>query len=408
MLKENQRVVYMAAVGVDAALVSAAYAIAYYLRDQIESSFLQDLAPFHDYLPMLFLVVPIWLACLRGAGVYASMREKRYLTMLFGVVEASIVGIFLFSAAAFLLKWELLSRVFVVVFFLTVTILLTTEKWFALWVLHSMRARGFNFRVLLIVGSGPRAQAFGRSVEKHPEWGLRISGYIDEPEFIGMRINSGRVVGSFDDLPAILDNNVIDEVVFLMPRRWLSRLEDSIRACEKVGVRATVAVDFFDTAIARPVLADLNGWPLLTFDSTPNDYVALFCKRGLDFVGSLAGLMLLAPIFAALALAIRLDSPGPIFFRQVRCGVHGRKFEILKFRTMGMDAENQLAALKARNEVGGPVFKIKNDPRITRVGRLLRRTSLDELPQLWNVLCGDMSLVGPRPPLPKEVEQYER
>lgn len=408
MLKEQEDLIHKLTVVIDAVLMAAAYALAFFVRGQLEFSFLHELPPFEDYLPMLLLVVPAWIICLELTGAYDSMRQKRFRAIFWGLVEASICAMFVFAAAAFLLKWELLSRTFLVLLFLCGTLTLAAERYWALYLLHRARRKGYNYRVVLIVGSGPRAERFGREIQAHPEWGMRILGYVDEADRLGLKVNGGSVIGGFDDLPRILDENVVDEVVFLLPRRWLARLEDYIRACEKVGVKATVAVDFFDTAIARPVIKEMDGWPLLTFDTTPNDYFALVMKRTLDIAGSFLGIVLLSPLFLAVAATIRLSSPGPVFFRQVRCGLNGRTFEILKFRTMVVDAEEKLAELRAQNEVGGPVFKMKHDPRITGIGRLLRRTSLDELPQLFNVLRGDMSLIGPRPPLPSEVENYER
>jgi exopolysaccharide biosynthesis polyprenyl glycosylphosphotransferase len=224
----------------------------------------------------------------------------------------------------------------------------------------------------------------------------------------GRSIGSSRVIGTFDDMARILDENVVDEVIFVMPRNWLDRLEKYVRICEKVGVKATISIDVFDTAIAKPVLKELDGWLLLTFDATPNDFFFLSLKRSLDLIGSAGGLLALSPLFLLIGLIIKITAPGPVFFRQIRCGVNGRTFPILKFRTMVVDAEKKLAELQNQNELKGPAFKIRNDPRITAIGRLLRKTSLDELPQLINVLWGDMSLVGPRPPLPSEVENYER
>ena len=225
---------------------------------------------------------------------------------------------------------------------------------------------------------------------------------------LGKVVGQSKVIGTFDEMARIMDENVVDEVVFVMPRKWLDHLEGYVRVCEKIGVKATIAVDFFDTAIARPVVREVDGWPLLTFDSTPNDQFYLSLKRVLDLVGSGLGLIALSPLFLLIGLMIKMTSRGPVFFSQIRCGVNGRTFSILKFRTMIVNAEAKLKELQGMNEVGGPVFKIRNDPRVTAIGRILRKTSLDELPQLFNVLKGDMSLVGPRPPIPAEVEKYER
>jgi exopolysaccharide biosynthesis polyprenyl glycosylphosphotransferase len=167
-------------------------------------------------------------------------------------------------------------------------------------------------------------------------------------------------------------------------------------------------MDLFATRIAARNVEDLDGIPLLSLETTPSDIVPLAAKRAFDLVLSSAALLVLAPVFLVFAVAIRLESPGPVLFRQRRVGVNGREFMLYKFRSMYQDAEARLESLRARNEVSGPVFKIRDDPRVTRVGRFMRRTSIDELPQFWNVLRGEMSVVGPRPPLPAEVKQYQR
>jgi exopolysaccharide biosynthesis polyprenyl glycosylphosphotransferase len=408
MLKEQEWLIHKTAIIVDAVIVALSFLIAYVLRDIISLPFLRDLPPFKEYFIIMVFVVPLWIILLEVFGVYEPMREKKFSMIFWSVLEASIAATLIFSMAAFLFKLEFLSRAFVMIFFASSLTLLVLEKGAVLLFLRKMRKKGFNFRVMLIVGSGARSAKFAKSIEDHPELGIKILGFIDEKEMLGKHMGSSTVIGTLSDLARILDENMVDEVVFIMPRKWLDGLEKYIKICEKTGVKATIAIDFFDTAIAKPVVKDMLGWPLLTLDSTPHNLSSLSMKRSLDLLGSGLGLLLLSPLFLVIAAAIKLNSRGPVFFRQARCGLHGRQFMILKFRTMVMDAEQKLKDLRRLNELEGPVFKIKDDPRITVVGRLLRKTSLDELPQLINVFKGAMSLVGPRPPLPSEVERYER
>ena len=173
------------------------------------------------------------------------------------------------------------------------------------------------------------------------------------------------------------------------------------------GITVSVATDYFELKFAKARQSDLHGFPLLTFETVPKDIWGLFLKRLFDIVVSGMSLVLLSPVFAAIAIAVKATSPGPALFRQARVSVNGRKFKLLKFRTMVADAEAKLDGLRDKNEMKGPVFKIENDPRITKIGRFLRKFSLDELPQFWNVLTGDMSIVGPRPPIPSEVNEYD-
>lgn len=410
MLREQKELIHRVAVCIDAAVVGASFLLAFMLRDELDLQFLnlRQLPPLTDYLPMLLLVIPIWFFTLKVFGAYDSMRDKRFGRVFWAIFEASLTATLVFATAAFMLKLEFLSRTFLIIFFATTIASLTIERWITLFLLRSARRKGYNYRVVLIVGSGLRAERFAKTIDAHPEWGIRLLGFLDDPEALGKLVGKWRVIGACDNLAGFLDENVVDEVIFITPRHWLDRVEGYIRVCEKIGVRATLAIDFFDASIAKPVVKDVEGWPLLTFDSTPQDFFYLSLKRFLDLTGATCGLLLLLPLFLLVAIAIKCTSRGPVFFRQTRCGLNGRTFQILKFRTMVADAEKKLKELKKLNEVGGPVFKIRNDPRITAVGKMLRRTSLDELPQLINVFMGDMSLVGPRPPIPAEVERYER
>ncbi|MBF0329895.1 MAG: sugar transferase [Nitrospirae bacterium] len=413
MLKEQENLINKLAVSIDCLIVAISFVFAYTLSSGIQDitllpqSFIDKAYAFREYIWLMIFTLILWSATLTHFGVYDSMREKGFFRIFWIIFDASLVSVLIFSATAFLFNWAILTRSFIFALFVLVVVLLTAEKMLVLMFLHQIRKSGYNFRVLLIVGTGDRARLFAQNIKNHPEWGIRIFGFIDEKDMVGTEIENSRVIGTFDEIEKILVKNVIDEVVFLMPRKWLNSLEDSIMVCEKIGVKATIAVDFFNTEIAKPLIKEMHGWPLLTFDTTPIDSGLLAIKRFIDICGSFFGLILLAPVFIFIGIGIKLTSKGPVFFRQVRCGTNGREFKIYKFRTMVQDAEKQLKKLMKHNELEGPVFKLQNDPRVTSIGRFLRRTSLDELPQLINVLKGEMSLIGPRPPLPSEVKKYE-
>jgi len=199
---------------------------------------------------------------------------------------------------------------------------------------------------------------------------------------------------------------VIDRVIFVVPRVWLHRIEEAILACEEVGVSTSIALDLYNLHIARTRQTDFNGFPLLEFETFHAKEWQLFIKRGMDLVIAGLALVFFSPLMVLVALLIKLTSKGPVFFKQTRCGLNGRKFTLFKFRSMVVDAEARKKELLVNNEMDGPVFKMKRDPRITSLGYILRKTSIDELPQFINVLMGDMSVVGPRPPLVNEVEDY--
>jgi exopolysaccharide biosynthesis polyprenyl glycosylphosphotransferase len=208
-------------------------------------------------------------------------------------------------------------------------------------------------------------------------------------------------------MPEIVKQNIIDEAVFIVPRSWLDKIEELMQFCENVGLRVNLAADLYRLKLSKTKQTDIGGFPLLTFESTPDRFGYLFVKRLIDFFVSGIALMCLSLFFIIIGVIIKITSKGPVFYKQERCSLYGRKFTLYKLRTMTFDAESKLKDLITLNEMNGPVFKMTNDPRITRVGKWLRRFSLDELPQLWNVFKGDMSLVGPRPPITEEVENYD-
>jgi exopolysaccharide biosynthesis polyprenyl glycosylphosphotransferase len=263
------------------------------------------------------------------------------------------------------------------------------------------------FRRIIIIGTGVRARHFLDLIKNNPGWGIKIVGLIDiDPVKKGVKIGGYDVLGTFEDISAIVHENVIDEAVFIVPRTWLNKIEDILQFCESEGIRAHLAADLFKLRFSKAKNTEIGGFPLLTFESTPDKLEHLFIKRLLDFIISAISLLCLSLLFVIISVIIKINSKGPSFYSQLRCGLYGRKFKFFKFRTMVIDAELKQKDLIMFNEMSGPVFKMANDPRVTKIGKWLRKYSIDELPQLWNVLKGDMSLVGPRPPLPEEVERF--
>ena len=216
------------------------------------------------------------------------------------------------------------------------------------------------------------------------------------------------VLGTLDELPGLLQKKIVaDEIIFLgLQRPDLAEFEEMVRLCEDLGVRVRIAADFLPSKTSRISLEFLENLPLLTFSTVPDHSVSIVAKRVLDFVVAALILILCLPLMLLSALLIKFTSPGPVFYRQVRCGLYGRRFRLVKFRTMVEGAEDRLWEIRHLNEMEGPVFKMRNDPRVTPLGRYLRKFSIDELPQIWNVIKGEMSIVGPRAPLPEEVEHY--
>ena len=302
-----------------------------------------------------------------------------------------------------------LSRFFLVVFSVYAWVLLLLFRLTAGRVVGVIRREFAAPHFVMVVGTTERAVRMARGLEQSSEYGIRLRAFLSErddaPAEIQLRVPYK--VLPIGDLPAILREHVVDEVIFAVGSESLAELEEVFLMCDEEGVRTRVAVDFFPHVNSTVSLDRFGDTPLLTFSAAPYDEIKLLLKRVTDIVIAAAGLVVLAPMMTAIVVLIRLTSPGPAIFRQVRCGLNGRLFLFYKFRSMVENAEEMKKDLEHLN-VRETVFKIPDDPRLTGIGRYLRKFSIDEWPQLWNVLRGDMSLVGPRPAVPGEVEQYKR
>jgi exopolysaccharide biosynthesis polyprenyl glycosylphosphotransferase len=246
------------------------------------------------------------------------------------------------------------------------------------------------------------------ALQEQMAWGVEVVGYVDpDPTRVGMTVLGVPVIGTIENIHDCLKNNVIDEVIIAISRTMLKDAEPIVLACEQEGIRLRFMADVFNVQVARISLSEIKGIPLLNMEPVAQDSQQLLAKRVFDVTCTLLALPILIPIFLIVAIAIKLDSPGPVFFVQQRVGIRKYIFPMYKFRSMYIDAEEKLKEIEHLNEAEGPIFKIKNDPRITRLGRFIRKTSIDELPQLINVLKGEMSLVGPRPMSIRDVDLFD-
>jgi exopolysaccharide biosynthesis polyprenyl glycosylphosphotransferase len=362
------------------------------------------LLPIEDLGIPVVLVLVLWSLASWLARVYEPLAPARaageQMRVLFAMALLSTGA----AALAFLSKTEI-SRILMALYLATAAALLLAARLASRGIARATRR--YSTRRFAVVGTGGLAREIAEVADAHPEWGLELAGFI-LPDDVRERRSRGPLLGRLSQLGRILEQEVLDLVIFALPRERIGAMEPAILLCEEQGVDVQISLDLLRYGRARMTLADLDGLPMLAFTRTPTDTVALAAKRVFDVLASAAALLVLSPVLLAVAVAIKLDSPGPVFFRQRRVGLNGRAFDMLKFRSMHLDAEARLAGLLAKNEMSGPVFKMTNDPRVTRVGRLIRRASLDELPQFWNVLRGEMSVVGPRPPIPAEVREYKR
>jgi exopolysaccharide biosynthesis polyprenyl glycosylphosphotransferase len=352
------------------------------------------------------VILLVWHAIFSLCGQYQSQRLASRRAMFTDAVIATTIATIFLAVIAQVFQAGMITLQFVFLFWICASLLVAGARVLIRSFLGIVRAHGRNLRYILVLGTNRRAIEFARRLEKTPELGYRVLGFVDQ----GWHEHANRgtqlpLCCSFDDLSAFLRCNVVDEVANYLPLRSFYEHSSQIAVlCEQHGIFMRFDPKIFDLKIAHSRAEDLDGTAHITAHSYPLDSWPLFVKRILDITLSLTLLAALAPLLLAVALLVKLTSEGPILFLQERVGRNKRRFFMYKFRTMVANAEKLLPALEAANEAAGPVFKIRNDPRITAVGRLLRRTSLDELPQLFNVLRGDMSLVGPRP-LP--VRDYE-
>lgn len=352
------------------------------------------------------LILLGWHAIFSLCGLYRSQRLAGRREMFLGAWKATTLATLFCAALGIVWHIRMMTPLYLLLFWICASVLVVGTRMLILSILEFVRIRGRNLRHVLILGTNRRAIEFSRRLDAAPGLGYRVLGFVDN----GWHKDSAfqteyPLCCDFDHLAEYLRCNVVDEVANYLPLRSLYERCSCVAAlCEQHGILMRFDPEMFDLKIARHRAEELDGRTHITAHSSLLEGWATMAKRVLDVIASLALLLCLAPLLAVIAALVKLTSEGPVFFKQERIGRNKRRFHMYKFRTMVPNAEALLKRLESLNEASGPVFKIKNDPRITPIGRFLRRTSLDELPQLFNVLKGDMSLVGPRP-LP--VRDYE-
>lgn len=400
MIRERISLILKLYLLVDLFVIVCSFIIAYVIRTLLAQVFpLVPLMPLSEYSPLLFSILPIWIGLLYVNKAYMSNRGKTYKPLVWMVAKTNIEGISVLSLLFFILKLHMFNRSLVFAFVLVCSGLLTGEKILLMKFLQYIRKQGRNIKQVLIIGTEPKVQMLVKTINQHPETGFVVQGFLSEiPEEVGRNLYGHKVLGTYDQLYQVLHKEIIDEVVFATPIFALHKIKPSLEVCEQMGINCRIALDTSNyTSKFNMFIDGILDIPLISFSYRGGKYYSLWVKQVLDILVSSILLLMLSPIFLLISFLIKRDSSGPAIFKQVRSGLNGRKFVMYKFRTMVNDAEALRPKLQQFNEVSGPIFKIKDDPRITNVGKILRRTSLDELPQLFNVLKGDMSLVGPRP-----------
>ncbi len=419
MLKEKDAVLKPLMRFADLAIISAAFLLAFVLRENFHLIYPFDIFPssqvladnpgqFSEYFLILLIIAPLWCYLMHRVGMYESWRTRSTWGILWAVTKPTFLVFLIAGAFFFAFKLTFISRLFFFAFICLGFLFLVAEKIVLFSLMRALRRRGYNYRQILIIGTGRRAEEFIGRIKRHPEWGLRVIGAVEDEEGRSTKIVNGvDVIGGVERIVDILHRFAVDTAVIVVPRRRLQSLEDTIHTCEIEGVDVNVAVDLFDLKIAKSSTTEFDGIPLLRFKTTVTSEGDILAKRAFDFIASSLFLLLMSPIYAAIALVIRITSPGPVFFKQERIGLNKRPFTMFKFRTMFVGAQKILGSVDIYDEIYAPEWKEKKLRCVTPFGKILRKFSLDELPQIFNVFLGDMSLVGPRPTMPSEVQQYE-
>lgn len=397
MIKDNQRHLNRFHVVLDALIIVVSYLLAWW----IQFTFLADpkagKLPMQTYMMALLFVVPGYLLLYDAFHLYKPKRVSGRMLEAGNLFLANMVGLLGFIFVLFLVKESDFSRGLIFIFTLINFLLTLCERNFIRIVLRDIRSRGMNLKHMILVGYSSAADGYIDRIFANPQWGYQIDGIVDDNFDIGSLHHNIPVIGTTDDIDTILGENDLDEIAITLGLDEYSKLKMIVAACEKSGVHTQFVPDYTDIIPSRPYTEDLLGLPVINIRYVPlSDTFNAFLKRLMDIVGSLLAIVLFSPVMLATAIAIKRSSPGPLIFSQERVGLHNKPFRMFKFRSMRVQEEHE--------EQKG--WTTKNDPRVTKVGKVIRKTSIDELPQLFNVLRGDMSLIGPRPERPQYVEKF--
>jgi exopolysaccharide biosynthesis polyprenyl glycosylphosphotransferase len=405
MIKEREQQINNILGGVDVVISVISFLVAYLIRHLFFDS---GISSPNEYLVVGVLIVPTWFVLLKIFNLTEMHRTKTYSKILVSYIAVISIGLGVIFLFMFIFKLTSISRLVIFFFGIINLMSLFSIRITVYRLLKYFRVKGYNSRNVVVIADDSSEQFIERILD-NKEWGYILKYIIT---------NSSKLYKKYKDivnvhsenvsLPNLIDINVIDEVIYCKNEIDQNNLKKIIHDCEEVGVVFRMQSHLFSMSTTKAHLNHFDDIPFLTFDNTPSDHFALRIKNAFSTMAAFFILVIWFPAMIAISILIKLTSKGPVFFKQKRVGLRGRTFYMYKFRTMVVNAEALKEQLLANNEADGPVFKIKNDPRITRIGKFLRKTGLDELPQFINVLIGDMSLVGPRPPIPSEVEQYER
>ena len=401
MIKDNQKYFNRLHLLVDAVVIALSYSLGWLIKFATP---LADTEPgvtalsVKTYFSALYFIVPGYVLLYYFFNMYTPKRATRRKYEIAGIIKANTVGTMLFMVVLYAFKIEHFSRFLVGLFYVINIILATFSKTMIRNALQYFRKKGYNLKYVLLVGYSRAAEEYITRINANPQWGYVVRGILDDRVPSGTLYKGVKVLGRIENLLYILPENKLDEIAVTLALEDYNRLERIVDLCEKSGVHTKFIPDYNNLVPSRPYTEDLMGLPVINIRYVPlTNTLNWIMKRAVDVVGALCGLIIASPIMLLAAIFVKASSPGPVIFKQERVGLHNKPFYMYKFRTMEMQKPSQ--EKKA--------WTVKDDPRVTRVGKILRKTSLDELPQLFNILAGEMSLVGPRPERPLFVEKFK-
>lgn len=396
MIKENQAILNRIQILIDVLAIILAMVAAYYIRfaDYQEGIYLT----LDYYIRALFVIIPLYLFLYSLFGLYLPHRTKSRTEEALNIIKVNIIGIILLISGMFVIKEIDYSRI-VLVLFVCFSIAFTIgERLLVRMTLRYYRKKGFNLKHILVIGAGDLGQEFVKRVKNNKELGYNVIGFIDDKKSIGRNVKGVSVLGRLHELEEILDKYKPDEIVVTLPLKEYDSLKEIIQIGEKIGVKVKIVPDYLKYIPARPHADEIDGMPLIHTRYIPLDNIAnRFVKRLTDIVLATFFITITSPVMITAAILIKLSSPGPVIFKQERVGINNKNFVMYKFRSMKVQTD----------EESDTVWTTKDDPRKTRIGDFIRKTSIDELPQFFNVLFGTMSMIGPRPERPYFVEQFK-
>lgn len=401
MIKDNQKYFNRLNLLIDALIVACSYILAWYLK--FESIFATKklgvgVLRMEIYFYALYFIVPGYVLLYYIFDMYTSKRTARKKFEVYGIVKANTTGLLLFIGSLYVVNQPNFSRSMILIFYALNIVLTVLSRQVLRNLLQYFRRKGYNLKYILLVGYSRAAEEYITRINANPQWGYVVRGILDDRVPRGTLYKGVKVLGQIENLTIILPENKLDEIAITLALEDYGRLETIVDWCEKSGVHTKFIPDYNSLIPSKPYTEDLMGLPVINIRYVPlTNTLNWIAKRLVDIMGAAVGLVLVSPIMLITAIAVKLSSPGPVIFKQERIGLHNKPFQMYKFRTMELQKES--AEKKA--------WTVKDDPRVTKVGKFLRRTSLDEFPQLYNILRGDMSLVGPRPERPLFVEKFK-